>query len=89
VVDSAGNLILRIGTYGNADDGVPLIRDGGPPRPRALGGDEVGLFHGVYLATHSDRRLFVSDVGNARVVSVKLDYHTEERMALAPGTSRE
>jgi hypothetical protein len=38
----------------------------------------------VYLATHSDRRLFVSDVGNARVVSVKLDYHTEERMALKP-----
>jgi len=55
VLDSAGNLILRIGSYGNADDGVPLIRSGGPPHPRSIGGDEVALLHGAYVAAHTDR----------------------------------
>ena len=45
-------------------------------------GDEVALFHGAYLATHTDRRLFIADPGNARVVSVKLGYHASERVAL-------
>ena len=82
VVDSRGNLILRVGQYGNADDGQPLVRDGGPPNPRSIGGDEVALFHPAYLATHSDRRLFIADAGNARIVSVKLSYHTDEIMKL-------
>jgi hypothetical protein len=87
VVDGNGNLILRIGQYGNADDGVPLIKRGGPPNPRSIGGDEVALFHGAYLATQTDRRLFICDVGNGRVVSVKLGYHTTERVGLAAAQS--
>jgi len=84
VLDSAGNLIMRIGQYGNVDDGVPLKGDGkrGAWKPKALGGDEVALFYPIYLATHSDRRLFVTDPGNQRIVSVKLDYHASKRIRL-------
>ncbi len=82
VVDNAGNLILRIGQYGNVDDGKPLIADGGPPAPRSIGGDEVGLFHPCFVATHTDHRIFIADAGNARVASVKLGYHAEEKVAL-------
>ncbi len=82
VVDSQGNLIMRVGQYGNVDDGMPLVKEGGPPNPRSIGGDEVALFHPAYLATHSDRRLFIADTGNARVVSVKLGYHTDELVRL-------
>jgi hypothetical protein len=82
VVDTNGNKILRTGRYGNVDDGVPLDRDGGPPQPRSIGGDEVALMHGQMLATYSDRRLFISDLGNQRIVSVRLDYHATEAVAL-------
>ena len=82
VLDTNGNLITRIGQYGNVDDGVPLLKDGGPPRPRSIGGDEVAIFHACYLATDTDRRLFIADAGNARILGVKLDYHATERVAL-------
>ena len=91
VLDASGNLILRIGTYGNADDGLPVIKNGGPPAPRSLSGDgdkaavwndQVALFHGAYLATHTDRRLFISDPGNGRIVSVELGYHASKTVAL-------
>ncbi len=61
---------------------MPLAREGGPPSPRSIGGDEVGLMHPQMLAVESDRRLFISDLGNARILSVKLGYHAEERVAL-------
>jgi len=82
VIDSAGNLILRVGKYGNVDDGKPLVADGGPANARSIGGDEVGLFYACYVASHTDRRLFIADAGNSRIVSVKLDYNTEEKVAL-------
>jgi hypothetical protein len=104
VLDTAGNVILRIGTYGNVDDGIPLrIADrglrnedsgsggsrGGPgnpqseiPNPRSIGGDELSLMHGAYVATQTDRRVFVADIGNYRVASVKLGYYAEEKLAL-------
>jgi hypothetical protein len=63
-LDSAGNLILRIGRYGNVDE------------------EGIRLMHGAYVATHTDRRLFIADPGNARIVSVKLDYHATQRAAL-------
>jgi len=82
VIDKNNNEILRIGTYGNFDDGTPLIKDGGPPNPSAMGGDEVGIMHAQMLAVHTDRRLFVGDLGNACIQAVKLDYHTSERVPL-------
>ncbi len=82
VLDSAGNLILRIGRYGNVDDGRPLLAAGGPAKARSIGGDEVSLFYGAFLATHTDRRLFIADSGAQRVLSVKLGYHTEARIPL-------
>ena len=82
VLDSNGNLILRVGRYGNVEDGRPLDLAGGPPDPRPLGGDEVGLFYAPYLATQTDRRLFIADPGNGRILSVRLQYHAEETIAL-------
>jgi sugar lactone lactonase YvrE len=82
VLDTAGNEIVRIGRYGNVDDGVPLVKAGGPPDPRPMGGDEVAIMHGQMLAVQSDRRLFISDLGNARIASVKLGYHAEAHVPL-------
>ncbi|MCG3179815.1 MAG: hypothetical protein BIFFINMI_02161 [Phycisphaerae bacterium] len=97
VLDSNGNLILRIGQYGNEDDGlpadgVPLGRPKGggpmlaPPHPRSIGGDEVALMQPSHVATLTDRLLFIGDVGNARIVEVKLGYRTEEKITLPAGT---
>jgi hypothetical protein len=64
------------------DDGKPLVAAGGPPNPRSIGGDETALFFPAYLATHTDRRLFIADAGNSRIVSVKIGYITEEKVQL-------
>jgi hypothetical protein len=82
VLDSNGNLILRVGQYGNIEDGKPLVAAGGPANPRSIGGDEVALFYAPYLATHTDRRLFIADPGNGRILSLKLGYHAEEKIPL-------
>jgi len=82
VLDSAGNLILRVGQYGNVEDGKPLVPAGGPASPRSIGGDEVALTYACYVAAHTDRRLFIADAGNARICSVRLGYHTEEKIRL-------
>jgi len=90
ILDASGNLITRVGTYGNVDDGVPLIAKGGPANPRPLGpstgsgqaSDQVALFHAAYVGTHTDRRLFIADLGNARIVSVTLGYQSEAGVAL-------
>ncbi len=82
VLDTNGNLITRVGRYGNVDDGMPLIKESGPPAPRSIGGDEVGLFHAAYVGTCTDRRLFIADAGNRRILSVKLAYHSEAKVAL-------
>ncbi len=75
VLDSNGNLILRIGKYGNVDSS-------GPDSLVSLGGDEVGLFYAPYVAVDTDRRLFIADAGNGRIVSVKLNYHVNERVRI-------
>jgi hypothetical protein len=84
VLDTNGNVIMRIGKYGNVDDGVPLVKDGGPANPRSVGGDEVALARACYVATHTDRRLFIADYGNYRILSVKLGYHATETAAVRP-----
>lgn len=75
VLDTAGNLILRIGQYGNADSA-------GPNSLVPLKGDGVGLFYAPYVATQTDRRVFIADPGNARLVSVRLGYHATESVPL-------
>ena len=75
VLDKNGNLILRVGQYGNEDSAGPQSRV-------PLSGDGVGLMLPMYVATHTDHRLFIQDAGNARVVSVKLDYTATERVPL-------
>jgi hypothetical protein len=88
VLDTNGNLILRVGKYGNVDDGIPMrdlelgARSTEPPNQRSIGGDEVALCYSTYVATHTDRRLFIADQGNHRIVSVKLGYHVEEKVSL-------
>ncbi len=82
VLDTNGNLILHLGQYGNVDDGKPLVAEKGPPNPRPLGGDEVGLFCAKFVAAQTDRRVFIADAGNHRLLSVKLGYHAEARVAL-------
>jgi len=71
VLDTNGNLITRIGTYGNVDD------------------PGIALFDACYLATFTDRRLFIADAGNARIVSVRLNYHATERVPLKDVTDDE
>ena len=52
VLDTAGNLILRVGQYGNEDSAGAKSRV-------PLSGDEVGLFHACFVGTHTDKdRLF-------------------------------
>ena len=75
VLDSEGNLILKIGKYGNEDSK-------GKNSKEPLGGDEVGLFHPCFVATHTDRRLFISDIGNENIMSVKLKYAVDEIVLL-------
>lgn len=84
VLDANGNLILRVGQYGNIDDGKPIDLLGGPINPRSIGGDEVALFHGAYLATHTDRHLYIADPGNLRILKVKLGYEKEKKIPLSP-----
>ena len=71
VLDSNGNLITRIGRYGNVDSA-------GPKSKEPLGGDEVGLFHPCFVGALTDKKVFISDIGNERIVSVILGYNTEK-----------
>ena len=89
VVDSNGNFILRLGRYGNQDEGNPNIRNteedkeaksvssglratSSGLRPSA----DIRIAHCRYVAVN-DQRLFLNDVVNKRVVSVRLDYEQE------------
>lgn len=78
ILDANGNLIVRVGQYGNVDDGKPIDLAGGPKNPLSIGGDEVALFHGAYLATHTDKHLYIADPGNLRILKVKLGYYSEK-----------
>jgi NHL repeat-containing protein len=64
ILDANGNLITRVGKYGNIDD------------------KGMGIVHACYVATHTDRRLFIADAGNARVLSAKLTYQATETIPL-------
>ena len=82
VLDTNGNLILRLGKYGNVDDGKPLIPHAGIRNPKSIGGDEVALSHAAYVGIQTDRYLYIHDAGNGRILKVKLGYHIEEKVSL-------
>ena len=75
VMDTNGNVMVRVGRHGNVDSA-------GPKSAVPLGGDEIGLYDPHYAATHTDKRLFISDVGNRRVVCAKRGYHAEAKVPL-------
>ncbi|MCX7803870.1 MAG: SMP-30/gluconolactonase/LRE family protein, partial [Planctomycetota bacterium] len=66
VVDTNGNPICDIGRYGNAD----------------ARGPEICVAHCSFVATHSDRWLYLNDDGNNRIIRVRLGYRAEERAGL-------
>jgi DNA-binding beta-propeller fold protein YncE len=72
VLDTNGNRICTIGRFGNAD------------KPAMKPGDsDIGLGQCSYLATVSDKWLYIADDSNMRIIRVKLGYHTEKRVPLA------
>jgi hypothetical protein len=91
VLDANGNIVARIGAYGNADcrgpdSPVPDPRTG-ELRPRRPG-DPTGLesplaepdvaFVGPSYTAVTDEALYALDRGNARIVRAALEYHAEE-----------
>lgn len=75
VLDNNGNLILRVGQYSNADSY-------GAKSPVPLGGDEIGIMAAHYVGVETDKRLFIADTGNQRVLSVKLNYEVNVNLPL-------
>ncbi|HUT33634.1 MAG TPA: hypothetical protein VNE39_09155 [Planctomycetota bacterium] len=71
IVDTNGNVICELGRYGN------------PESPAMKRGDtDIGIAHCSFLATESDRWLYLNDDGNSRVLRVKLGYKAEETVPL-------
>jgi hypothetical protein len=71
VVDSNGNRVCEIGRYGNAD------------KPAMKPGDtDIGFGLCSYLATVSDKWLYIADDANVRIVRIKLGYQTEKRVTI-------
>jgi hypothetical protein len=58
------------------------VKEGGPPNPRSIGGDETAIMNCLQVAVHTDKRLIIGDIGNYCVRSVKLAYHVTERASL-------
>jgi hypothetical protein len=91
VLDANGNLILTIGSYGNADcrgeDSPVVDPKTGELRPRRPD-DSSGLkspladlgitFLMPNFTTVEDGALYVNDLGNERIVRVALQYEMEE-----------
>jgi hypothetical protein len=91
VLDANGNVVVRIGGYGNADSRgkdspVPDPKTG-ELRPRRkddpadlqspLAEPEIGLCHPNFTAV-TDEALYVNDKGNYRIVRAALEYHATE-----------
>ncbi len=73
ILDTGGNLICRVGRYGNLDEG-------GKPAP---GNDGVVMTRGAYVST-TDNYMVIADWGR-RLISAKLGYRATETAAV-PGT---
>lgn len=71
VVDTNGNPICEIGRFGNPDH--PAMRPGDT---------DIGLGHASFVATVSDRWLYINDEANLRLIRLKLGYHVDEWLPL-------
>jgi len=95
VLDANGNIVVRIGGYGNADSrgadsSVPDPKTGQlrPRRPddpaelkSPLAEPDIGFAHPNFTAV-TDEALFVNDRANYRIVRAALGYAREETVAL-------
>ena len=70
ILDTAGNLIMHLGRYGNFDDAP-----GGPSGAKA-GGEDIGMML-VRFVSATDNFLVYGD-WDEKLVALKLDYHAEE-----------
>jgi len=95
-LDANGNVIIRVGTYGNPDsrgkDSPIVDPETGQLRPRRADDsatlappkeltDEIG-FRAPRFVAASDEALYVNDTGNQRIVRAKLGYRAEEELPL-------
>jgi hypothetical protein len=47
------------------------------------GDTDIGFGQCSYLATVSDKWLYIADDSNMRIIRVKLGYHAEQRVAIS------
>jgi hypothetical protein len=95
VLDANGNIVMRIGAYGNADcrgEHSPVPDpETGELRPRREGDPDdlksplaepdIAFVEPSYTAV-TDEALYVLDRSNARIVRAALEYDTEETLAI-------
>jgi hypothetical protein len=74
IVDTAGNLIMHLGRYGNYDSGF------GKKSRIPVGGDNIAMFLPRFISA-TDNYLVVFDWSD-RLVVMKLDYHREETRSI-------
>jgi hypothetical protein len=92
VLDANGNLVVRIGGYGNRDSRgkdspvvdpeTGLLRPRRPDDPKGLKppkelAERIGFRMAPYVAV-TDEAVYVEDTGNSRVVRARLGYHAEQ-----------
>jgi len=96
VLDANGNVVVRLGGYGNADsmgkDSPVIDPKTGALRPRRkdepkdlkspLEKPELGFVDPSFV-TVTDEAVYVHDRGNERIVRAKLGYHAEETVSLS------
>jgi hypothetical protein len=82
VLDTAGNEIGWIGSYGNQDSGVPREekpRQAAGPEPRTLNPENSSIpFAWPQAVAVDDHAVYVGDRLNRRIVRVKLGYAAEQ-----------
>jgi DNA-binding beta-propeller fold protein YncE len=95
VLDANGNIVVRLGGYGNADsmgkDSPVMDPKTGELRPRRPGDPkdlksplaepELGFIEPAFVAV-TDEALYVHDRGNERIVRAKLGYYAEETVVV-------
>jgi hypothetical protein len=75
VLDTAGNLILHVGQYGNFDSGY------GPQSKVQVGGDGIAMSD-CRIVSGTDNYLCFNDRGE-RIIVLRLNYHAEETVGVA------